>query len=87
MWGQIQEEVNNGWFVPSKAEWSAFGGELGITRDSSSEKYYGNFDLSSYYWSSTQYGTDLAWSELFGNGYVGFYYVSTSHYVRLSATF
>ena len=87
MWGQIQEEVKNGWFVPSKAEWSAFGGELGITRDSSSEKYYGNFGLSSYYWSSTQYGTDLAWSELFGNGYVGFYYVSTSHYVRLSATF
>ena len=40
MWGQIQEKVNNGWFVPSRAEWSAFGGELGISKDYSNEKYY-----------------------------------------------
>ena len=40
MWGQIQEEVKNGWFVPSRAEWAAFGGELGISKYSSSEKYY-----------------------------------------------
>lgn len=54
MWGQIQEKVNNGWFVPSRAEWSAFGGELGISKDSSNEKYYGNFGLSYCYWSSSR---------------------------------
>ena len=57
MWGQIQEEVNNGWFVPSRAEWSAFGGELGITLSN-----YGKFGLNDdYYWSSSQYGDDNAW--------------------------
>ena len=61
MWGQIQEKVNNGWFVPSRAEWSAFGGELGISKDSSSEKYYGNFGLSGGYWSSSQYSSLRHW--------------------------
>ena len=28
VWGQIQTQVNNGWFLPSKAEWSAFAEEL-----------------------------------------------------------
>ena len=49
MWGQIKKEVNNGWFVPSRAEWSAFGGELGITSNN-----YGDFGLYNYYWSSSQ---------------------------------
>ena len=31
MWGQIQAEVDNGWFVPSTEEWAAFSGELEIT--------------------------------------------------------
>ncbi len=52
MWGQIQEKVNNGWFVPSRAEWAAFGGELGMTSSN-----YGNFGLSHCYWSSSQYST------------------------------
>jgi len=30
MWGEIQEEVNKGWFVPSRGEWSAFVYNLGI---------------------------------------------------------
>ena len=87
MWGQIQEKVNNGWFVPSRAEWSAFGGELGISKDSSNEKYYGNFGLSNYYWSSSQNSANNAWYAYFiygsmiGNG------VNSSYYVRLSATF
>ena len=38
MWGQIQEEIRKGWFVPSKAEWSAFAGELGITKSNYSSK-------------------------------------------------
>ena len=87
MWGQIQEKVNNGWFVPSRAEWSAFGGELGISKDSSNEKYYGNFGLSNYYWSSSQYSALNAWYASFINGYMFYLSVDGYHYVRLSATF
>ena len=87
MWGQIQEKVNNGWFVPSRAEWSAFEGELGISKDSSSEKYYENFGLSYYYWSSSQDSTRSAWYADFGHGCMGGSYVNNTNYVRLSATF
>ena len=87
MWGQIQEKVNNGWFVPSRAEWSAFGGELGISKDSSNEKYYGNFGLSSCYWSSSQYSANGAWCARFSYGYMGINTVNSTNYVRLSATF
>ena len=87
MWGQIQEKVNNGWFVPSRAEWSAFGGELDISEDSSNEKYYKNFGLSFFYWSSSQRGANDAWCAIFDFGYMTNYCVNYGRYVRLSATF
>ena len=87
MWGQIQEEVKNGWFVPSRAEWSAFGGELGISGDSLSEKYYGNFGLSSNYWSSSQIYAHSAWYANISGGSMGNFFVNHNYYVRLSATF
>ena len=87
MWGQIQEKVNNGWFVPSRAEWLAFGGELGISEDSSNEKYYGNFGLSNSYWSSSQSSALGAWFASFTLGSMGFITVNSNYYVRLSATF
>ena len=82
MWGQIKKEVNNGWFVPSRAEWSAFGGELGITSSN-----YGNFGLSNWYWSSSQRNADGAWGSNFYNGYVSRNNVDGDNCVRLSATF
>ena len=82
MWGQIKKEVNNGWFVPSRAEWSAFGGELGITRSN-----YENFGLSTYYWSSSQDDTANAWRAFFSNGFMNLNGVDYDLYVRLSATF
>ena len=82
MWGQIQEKVNNGWFVPSRAEWSAFGGELGIMSSN-----YGNFDLRINYWSSSQYNTYRAWYAYFITDRMLNYFVDTNIPVRLSATF
>ena len=82
MWGQIQEKVNNGWFVPSRAEWSAFGGELGITSSN-----YGNFGLSNSYWSSSQGSACSAWCADFDYGCMSNIYVNGYDYVRLSATF
>ena len=87
MWGQIQEKVNNGWFVPSRAEWSAFGGELGISKDSSNEKYYGNFGLSCFYWSSSQSSALAAWYANFYYGFMNCNNVNSYLCVRLSATF
>ena len=82
MWGVIQDEVNKGWFVPSRAEWSAFVGELGIT---SSNR--GNLGLSKYYRSSSQGNTIDAWTVRFDYGYMLRNGVNENYYVRLSATF
>ena len=87
MWGQIQEEVNNGWFVPSRAEWAAFAGKFGISKDNSNEKYYGNFDISNYYWSSSQGNTYNAWYATFDSSCMVTNNVKYSYSVRLSATF
>lgn len=87
MWGQIQTKVNEGWFVPSKAEWAAFAGELGISKDSSNEKYYENFGLSDYYWSSSQDSANRAWFAYFFNGFMYSSFINYYGYVRLSATF
>ena len=83
MWGVIQNEVDDGWFVPSKSEWSAFGSAFGITRSNYSSKY----GLSSNYWSSSQNGTYDAYNASFGSGYVNSGIVRFYIYVRLATTF
>ena len=45
MWEVIQEEIADGWFVPSKSEWAAFGARFNITTSNYSSK----FGLSDYY--------------------------------------
>ena len=87
MWGQIQTKVKDGWFVPSRAEWAAFAGELGISEDSSNEKYYGNFGLGLCYWSSSLRTTNHAWYAGFNTGYMGINRINSFYYVRLGATF
>ena len=82
MWGVIQDKVAEGWFVPSKAEWSAFAEELGITKSNYQEK-----GLTDWYWSSSQRNTGYAWNATFGLGYMGSYSVDYIYYVRLSTTF
>ena len=86
MWGAIEEQVNNGWFVPSKSEWSAFGDmavtELGLTTGN-----YSSYGLSDWYWSSSQNNAYRAYRARFNTGYIGFDSVNSNTYVRLSATF
>ena len=82
MWGQIKSQVANGWFVPSKAEWSAFAEELGITKEN-----YANKGLSDYYWSSAQGNTYSAYRAFFSHGSMYSVIVNLSSSVRLSATF
>lgn len=48
LWGIIENEINKGWFVPSKAEWAAFGSALGINFN------YADYGLNFQYWTSSQ---------------------------------
>ena len=83
MWGLIQDEVSDGWFVPSKSEWSAFGAVFGIT----SGNYSNTYGLSRNYWSSSQYGTNFAYNAYFSSGDIYYSNVNSSRYVRLATTF
>ena len=82
MWGVIQDEVDDGWFVPSKSEWSAFGSAFGITRSNYSSKY----GLSNFYWSSSQNYRHIAYRAYFYSG-IDYTTVDVSDYVRLATTF
>lgn len=90
MWGVIQTAVGNisdpTWFVPSKAEWAAFG-DFAYTKMGADTKNYVNYGLQDYYWSSSQHTTDIAYFAYFSVGYIRTNYVNNFYYVRLSATF
>lgn len=66
LWGVIQEQATNGWFVPSKMEWAVFGGELGVTKDN-----FKSLGLSIWNWSSSQNATNDAWYAYFFTCYFG----------------
>ena len=86
MWGLIQNEVDRGWFVPSKSEWAAFGtfayDELGVNTNN-----YPEYGLSDGYWSSSQNSTSRAYTAYFDLGYFSGGSVRNSFCVRLSTTF
>ena len=83
MWGLIQDEVSDGWFVPSKSEWAAFGAAFDITRSNYSSKY----GLSNFYWSSSQCNTRYAYTAYFNLGNIRNLNVNNRYYVRLATTF
>ena len=87
MWGLIEEEVAEGWFVPSKSEWAAFGGEVLETNNITSSDF-NDFSLSFGCWSSSQFNTTHAYSAAFSVGYMSGGDVNDSAYgVRLATTF
>ena len=82
MWGVIQDKVTEGWFVPSRGEWAAFGNNLEITTSN-----YGNYGLSNYYWSSKLASTTYAYRANFDSGVMNGWNINSDFYVRLSTTF
>ena len=84
MWGLIQTQVNSGWFVPSRAEWSAFAEELGITKNN-----YVDQNLSNSYWSSSQKTRYFVWILDFDQNCMGLHdgIGSSLCYARLMTTF
>ena len=82
MWGAIQEEVGDGWFVPSKSELAAFGSAFGITNSNT-------YGLTNSHWSSSLINSYSAYSASFGSGciYTGGVGNPGIGYVRLATTF
>lgn len=86
MWGAIKEQVDDGWFVPSKDEWAAFA-DMAVTELNLTTGNYSTYGLNDWYWSSSQGDANGAYLAGFGSGYVNCYGVNGSDCVRLSATF
>ena len=93
MWGVIQKADSAGktwdlskWFVPSKAEWAAFG-DMTYTKIGLTTSDYGNYRLKNYYWSSAQITANRAYFAYFNRGDMTYDYVNNDYSVRLSATF
>jgi hypothetical protein len=83
IWGQIQAQVNEGWYIPSRGELSAFAKAFEITTSNYSSQY----KLSNYYWSSSQFGGYRGWISNFIGELMYYDTVRTYHFVRLTATF
>ena len=88
MWGveELRNKVREGWFVPSKAEWAAFGDmttkTLGLTGSN-----YSTYGLINWYWSSSQYNAYCTYLASFDFVLTRTNTVLYITYVRLSATF
>ena len=87
VWNIIEDKVKEGWFVPSKAEWSAFASYLNTSKISTYTNYYVNYGLNNWYWSSSQGGNGSAWSVRFDGGYLFNFTVNDPIRLRLCATF
>jgi len=87
IWKHIKTKVAEGWFIPSRAEWGAFGKFAtyqGVTPGNCKR----NYGLSFCYWSSSQLDAREAWDAYFTRGHMDAYVSSFGDYcVRLSATF
>lgn len=82
IWGLIQNEVNNGWFVPSRGELAAFIVELGI-----STQNYGDY-MSSNTASSSLASSTSAWAAHWGYQSMASVHLNGINFsIRLSTTF
>ena len=87
MWGisAVQSGTWNGsegWYVPSRGEWAAFGDQLDITTSNYSSK-----GLSYGYWSSSQSSTSGAWLADFLSGCMRNFSLGSNNRVRLGTTY
>ena len=81
IWSEIQENVKNGWFVPSRQELAAFGANLGLTKYNYSDKGFKKF-----YWSSSLYDYDTASFAYFSNGFIDNNSIISDYSIRLAMT-
>lgn len=89
LWSEIQTQVDDGWFIPSRAEWSAFGDKLKININNYEEK-----GLEDEYFSSSLCDSFECFSIGFCNdevsvnrsGYIAIWDIVVFCHVRLAIT-
>ena len=86
IWGEITEPVNNGWFVPSSGEWSAFIGEVG-ERIGMDRINFPDYGMHFFYWTSTQNDDIHAFSVRFHDDCILGKLKHYSYRLRLAKTF
>ena len=100
IWKHIEGKYQDGWYIPSLGEWTAFADyftskeENPLTSDYELGSYVANsgnynslYGLSTLYWSSSQNNTNNAWGVNFVSGNMSIYGVYYDLSVRLGATF
>ncbi len=90
VWGIVQTKFNQGWFVPSKDEWSAFAAYLKDNKGLTKDNYSDTFGLNRGYWTSSQYALNTnrhVWNAYFRNGLCGTNTTNIANSVRLATTF
>ncbi len=92
LWGlaTLKEKVVKGWFVPSRAEWAAFGDMLSTSEylpEKVTNSNYKNYGLKDWYWSSSPTIYSNAWVAYYYAVYMTTFLANNVAYVRLSATF
>ena len=83
VWGVIQAQVKQGWFLPSESEWAAFGAVLNITTEN-----YSTYGLDGFgYWTSAPNNPAYVSNAMLDFGDFGNSMITVSNKVRLCATF
>ena len=83
VWKHIQTRYNQGWFLPSRAEWAAFSNELGITGNN----YNSTYGISAQYLSSSQKNSQYIWYIVYPFNMISDDSVGATSGVRLATTF
>ena len=84
IWGLIQDQVNNGWFVPSRAEWAAIGSAFSITKSN----YFSSFNFPPNYWTSSLSASKDNFVMALVSNQITTYYIGNGVFsLRLATTF
>ena len=83
---ETKNYVSKGWYVPSKAEWAAFG-DMAYTKMGVTTRNYPDYGLQGNYWASAQYFTRSTYYADFGIGSISNSTVDSIGSARLGATF
>ena len=83
IWGNISNVVEEGWFIPSKDEWLAFGNELNVTSDKRLQYGFNQY----CYHSSSQRTARFVWDAHLYQGNINQIYVNNLIGIRLATTF
>ena len=81
IWNTVQNKINEGWFVPSTAEWAAFAYRLNI-----SSKNYENKNMSYNYWTSHLCDRAKAYFISLVEDRISYTRLNSDIYIRLAKT-